>query len=468
MTLKLFNTLTRKREPFKSIKKDEAGMYTCGPTVYNYPHLGNYRAYLVADLLKRYLKYRGFKVKQIMNITDVDDKTIRDSRKEKVSLKLFTQKYEKAFFEDLKTLNIEEADVYPKATEHIKEMVEDVKILLRKGFAYRGDDGSIYYSVSKFKKYGKLAHLRLKELKAGARVRQDEYEKEQANDFALWKARDKADGDVFWETKLGNGRPGWHIECSTMSKKYLGKHFDIHTGGIDLVFPHHENEIAQAEAVSGEKFVNYWVHNEWLLVEGKKMSKSLGNFYTLRDVLEKGYEPLAVRYALMSVHYRQQLNFTFEELDASANAVKKLRDFMLRLNNVQSKKVSSKAKTVEKQIKTAKECFEEAMDDDLNISSALGCLFSFVHQVNAVMDRLSKEEAAEIKKFMFEFDEVLGLRLKDVKREKIPKEIIDLAEERLTARKNKDWKKADELREKIKMLGYIVGDTKEGYEVITA
>ncbi|MBW3023037.1 cysteine--tRNA ligase [Candidatus Woesearchaeota archaeon] len=274
MALKIFNTLTRKKEEFKPVKLP-VRMYNCGPTVYYYPHIGNYRAYVFADLIKRYLKYKGFKVKQVMNITDVDDKTIRDSQKEGISLKEFTEKYEKAFYEDLEKLNIDKADVFPKATEHIEEMVAIIKILLDKKIAYKSDDGSIYYDISKFPDYGKLAHIDVSELKAGARVKQDEYEKGQAQDFALWKAWDENDGDGFWETELGKGRPGWHIECSAMSMKSLGASFDIHTGGIDLVFPHHENEIAQSEAATGKKFVNYWVHNEWLLVDGKKMSKSL-------------------------------------------------------------------------------------------------------------------------------------------------------------------------------------------------
>ena len=327
--LKLYNTLSRRKEIFKPIKNNKVGMYTCGPTVYYYPHIGNYRAYIVADILKRYLKYKGFKIDHVMNITDVDDKTIRDSQKQNLSLKEFTSKYEKAFLEDLNTLNIQKPDRLARATEHIKEMENLIKKLIDKGFAYKGKDNSIYYSISKFKDYGKLSKIKIKELKAGARVKQDEYEKKQVSDFALWKAWDKEDGNVFWETEFGKGRPGWHIECSAMSSKYLGDQFDIHTGGIDLIFPHHENEIAQSEGASGKKpFVKYWIHNEWLLIEGKKMSKSFGNFYTLRDILNKGYSPMSIRYVLLSTHYRQQMNFTFKKLDAAKNSLQRWGNFL--------------------------------------------------------------------------------------------------------------------------------------------
>ncbi|MEM7819165.1 MAG: cysteine--tRNA ligase, partial [Candidatus Aenigmatarchaeota archaeon] len=291
MVLKLFNTLTRKKEVFKPIKKNEVRMYTCGPTVYDFAHIGNFRTYVWQDILKRWLLFKGFKVKHVMNLTDIDDKTIKGAREQGISLREFTEKYIKAFFEDSKTLNLLPADVYPRATEHIREIVELIKILIEKGYAYKGEDGSIYYDISKFKDYGKLSKLKIKELKAGARVKSDSYTKEEAYDFALWKAWDPEDGEVFFETEIGKGRPGWHIECSAMSMKYLGETFDIHTGGVDLIFPHHENEIAQSEAATGKKFVNYWLHAEHLIVEGRKMSKSLGNFYTLRDLLAKGYDP---------------------------------------------------------------------------------------------------------------------------------------------------------------------------------
>ena len=378
MALRVFNTLTRKKEDFVPLKPPRVGLYSCGPTVYDYPHIGNYRAYVFCDLLKRYLKYRGFQVEHVMNITDVDDKTIRDSQKQKISLKEFTQKYENAFFEDLETLNILPADVFSRATEHIKEMIALIQKLIDKGFAYKSDDG-IYYSIRKFKDYGRLARINVDELEAGAsgRVKADEYSKESANDFALWKFRTPEDGDVFWEAPFGRGRPGWHIECSAMSMKYLGEQFDIHTGGTDLIFPHHQNEIAQSEAATGKRFVKYWLHNEWLLVDGKKMSKSLGNFYTLRDVLAKGYDPISVRYHMLGTHYRQQLNFTFAGLDAAKQSLNRIQDCYDKLLTASAPRHNP---AVHKRIEQLKKEFTEAMDNDLDTPPALAALFlSLIH-----------------------------------------------------------------------------------------
>tara|TARA_Y100000310_G_scaffold112011_1_gene110448 strand:- start:8604 stop:9992 length:1389 start_codon:yes stop_codon:yes gene_type:complete len=457
MALKLYNTLTRKTETFKPIKKGEIGIYTCGPTVYDYAHIGNFRAYICADILRRYMEYKGYKVKHVMNITDVDDKTIKGSMKQGISLKKFTDKYTKAFFEDLEMLNIEPAGVFPRATEHIKEMAELIKKLEKKGIAYKSEDGSIYYDISKFKNYGKLANLNIDELKAGARVKQDEYEKGQLNDFALWKAWDKDDGDVFWKIEAGKGRPGWHIECSAMSMKYLGNNFDIHTGGVDLVFPHHQNEIAQSEAATGKKFVNYWVHNEWLLVEGKKMSKSLGNFYTLRDLLEKGYSSAAVRYLLMSTHYRQRLNFTLDGLEAAKNSVTRINDFVFNLKNVKRKEDN---KEVDVLIKKAKERFESAMDNDIIIPEALAGVFDFVRDINK--EDISKSDAKEVIALMKDFDKVLGILKQD---EKVPEGIKKLVEQRERARKEKDWDKADKIREEIKKKGFGVEDSETGARI---
>ena len=322
MVLSFYNTLSKKKEAFKPIKKGSVKMYSCGPTVYNFAHIGNFRAYVVADLIGRYLLYKGYKLRNVMNITDVDDKTIRGSVETHKTLAEYTQEYAEEFFEDIETLNIQKADVYPRATKHIAEMVEIVKKLLKKGYAYKGSDG-IYFDITKFKPYGKFAHLDMKGLKTGARVKQDSYDKEYANDFALWKFWDEADGDVYWDTEIGKGRPGWHIECSAMSSAYLGNTFDIHTGGVDLIFPHHQNEIAQSEAANDVKFVNYWLHNEHLVVNGQKMSKSLGNFFTLRDLLAKGYGPISIRYVLLATHYRQRLDF-------SESAIKKANSTLER------------------------------------------------------------------------------------------------------------------------------------------
>ena len=455
MTLKLYNTLTRKKEVFKPLKGNLVGIYSCGPTVYDFAHIGNYRAYLATDILKRYLRHKGFKVKHVMNITDVDDKTIAASQREGISLSEYTERYTKAFFEDIKTLNIEEADVYPRATENIKEMAALIKKLVDKGYAYKTDNGSVYYDISKFKNYGKLSHTKIKELKVGARVSQDSYEKENAKDFALWKGYTAEDGDVSWETEIGKGRPGWHIECSVMSIKYLGETFDIHSGGVDLVFPHHENEIAQSEAATGKKFVNLWFHNEHLLVDNKKMAKSFGNFYTLRDLFIKGYEAKPVRYLLISSHYRQKLNFSFEGLEAAKNAIERLQNFILKLMEEKGREDNKKIK---KLIDDAGKKFEEKMDDDLNISEALAVVFSFITDINK--EKISKKNADDILKLMKEFDSVLGII--DFKKENIPGEILQLVEERENARKNREWEKADKARKEIKEKGFIVEDIKEG------
>jgi len=420
MSLKFYNTLTRKKDDFKPLKGKTVTMYSCGPTVYDHPHIGNLRAFVFYDLLRRYLKYRGFRLKHVMNITDVDDKTIRNSKKEGVSLKEFTERYTKLFFEELGKIGIEKFEFYPKATEHIEEMVRIVKILLAKGTAYRGQDGSIYFNVRKFKDYGKLSKLDMSSLKAGARVAQDEYTKEQAQDFALWKAWSREDGDVYWETEIGKGRPGWHIECSAMSGKYLGKTIDIHTGGIDLMFPHHENEIAQSEGATGKQFVRFWMHNEHVMVEGQKMSKSLGNFLVMEDLVKRGHDPRSIRYALLSTHYRSKLNLTDKSIWAGQQAIEKLDNFMDLLREVRGKKANPKVK---KMVDDVKKGFKEAMDDDLNVSIALSKIFDFVREINKLIDsgKISKEDAKNVMKVMEKFNSVFGV-LK--KKEGIPKEIV--------------------------------------------
>ncbi len=456
-----FNTLTRKKEAFIPLVPGKVKIYTCGPTVYDYAHIGNFRAFLFEDLLKRWLVYQGFKVTHVMNLTDIDDKTIKGSQKQGIPLRQFTDFYIKAFFEDIKALNIQPADVYPKATDHIPEMVQLIKNLIAKGTAYKGEDGSIYFSVCKFSDYGKLSHIKVSELKAGARVCQDEYCKEEAQDFALWKAWTPEDGDVFWETELGKGRPGWHIECSAMSTKYLGETFDIHCGGIDNMFPHHENEIAQSEGATGKKFVNYWMHNEHLQVEGKKMSKRFGNFYTLRDLLAKGYDPIAIRYLLMSTHYRQQFNFTFEGLEAAKAAIERLRNFVRRLHEVEGTTSTGKVATLMAKLEA---CFGGSMDDDLNIGIALSSLFDFVREINSMLDAniVSKDEAAEVGGLMMRLDEVLGVIGKVEGKEALPSDIDALVQKREEARKAKNWKEADTIRAQLKAMGIVLEDTAQG------
>jgi cysteinyl-tRNA synthetase len=436
-------------------------MYTCGPTVYDYAHIGNFRAFLFEDLLKRWLVHRGFNVTHVMNFTDIDDKTIKGSQKQQVPLRQFTDFYVKAFFEDINALNIEPADVYPRATDHIPEMVALIKTLMVKGYAYRGEDGSIYYAISKFPDYGKLSKIKPAELKAGARVSQDEYAKEEAQDFALWKAWTPEDGDVYWETELGKGRPGWHIECSAMSMKYLGETFDIHCGGVDNMFPHHENEIAQSEAATGKKFVDYWLHNEHLQVESKKMAKRFGNFYTLRDLLAKGYDPIAIRYMLMSTHYRQQFNFTFEGLESAKGAVDRLRNFVRRLHETDSKESKGKVAVLTEKLEA---CFGGSLDDDLDIGIALASLFDFVREINNLLDAnmVSKAEAADVGGLMMRIDAVLGVIGKVEVEEALPADIDALVQKREEARKAKNWKEADGIRAQLKAMGIVLEDTAQG------
>ena len=460
-SIRLFNTLTREKEAFIPMEAGKVRMYTCGPTVYDYAHIGNFRAFIFEDLLKRWLKYRGFNVTHVMNLTDVDDKTIKGSQSQNIPLKQFTDFYANAFFDDAAALNIEPADVYPRATEHISKMVALIKALLAKGFAYKGDDGSIYFAIRKFPDYGKLSKIQVHELKKGARVNVDEYAKEEAQDFALWKAWTPEDGDVYWETELGKGRPGWHIECSAMSMEYLGETFDIHVGGVDNMFPHHENEIAQSEAATGKPFVHYWLHNEHLQVEGRKMAKRFGNFYTFRDLQKKGCDPMAIRYLLLSTHYRQQFNFTFEGLEAAKSAVERLSNVMLRLIDANGNGSQEKINQI---VNNAETSLGNAMDDDLNVSIALASLFDFVREVNNLLDsnKISREEATQIYSLLTNLNLVLGVVSEITKTEELPREAQELITKREEARKAKDWKTADTLRQQLKDMGVTIEDTKQG------
>ena len=438
MALKLYNTLTRKKEVFKPINKDYVGIYSCGPTVYNYAHIGNLRTYLFNDFLKRSLIFLNYKPKQVMNITDVDDKTIKASNKAGISLKEFTRKYEKIFFDDLKELNIIKPDYVLRATESIKEMVELIKLLIKKSYAYKTSDG-IYFSISKFKSYGKLAKLE-KSNKNKERIANDEYDKENAQDFALWKFWTSEDGDNFWETEIGKGRPGWHIECSAMSMKILGNPFDIHTGAIDLIFPHHTNEIAQSECATGKQFVKYWLHGGFLSMKDEKMSKSLGNVLYLKDLEKKGFSPLDYRYMCLTTHYRAQLLFSLENLENAKNAYRRLKNICENLND--DGKINKKYL----------EEFKSTIEDDLNLPEALQVLW-----------KLLRDEKADGKyRTLKEMDKILGLKLLEKEKINIPGEVKKLVDARESARKNKDWKLADELRNKINKLWYVVSDTEEG------
>ncbi len=460
MPLKFFNTMSRQLEEFTPIHPGEVRLYTCGPTVYNFAHIGNFRTYMFEDLLRRYLKYRGYKVTQVMNLTDIDDKTIKGSIAKGVSLDEYTATYIKAFFDDIDALRIERAEHYPAATTHIPEMVAIVKSLLDKGVAYRaGSD--IYFSIAKFSEYGKLSHMDLDQLKAGAsqRVASDEYEKEQVSDFALWKGWDEKDGDVFWETEVGKGRPGWHLECSAMSMKYLGESFDIHTGGVDNMFPHHENEIAQSEATTGKKFVNYWLHSAHLIVESKKMSKSLGNFFTVRELLDKGYPAVAIRYLLLSTHYRASLNFTMDGLEGAKAAIQRLRDFYDNLTTGIKDVPSGK---VDEYIDRVKTGFTDGLDDDLNISQSLAAIFDFVRDINRLIAAggISQDDAGKVKATMDGFDSVLAILQKE--EVSLDAEVEKLIAERIAARKARDFKKSDTIRDQLLAMGIILEDTPQG------
>ena len=460
MALRIHNTLTRTVEELQPAEPGHVRMYTCGPTVYNFAHIGNFRAYLFEDLLRRYLKFRGFRVTQVMNLTDVDDKTIRSSREQKLPLKEFTKKYIEAFFSDLAVLRVERAEFYPAATDHVPEMIAIIQTLLDKGIAYQSDDRSIYFSIAKFPGYGKLAHLDMSGLRAGARVAQDEYEKDCAADFALWKAWDEADGDVVWDAPWGRGRPGWHIECSAMSSKYLGVSFDLHTGGVDNIFPHHEDEIAQSEAASGQPFVRYWMHCAHLVVDGRKMSKSLGNFYTLRDLLGKGYSGRELRYELIATHYRQSLNFTFEALEAARAALSRLDEFSDRLRTLAGGAAPTAALPAWAQ--QALETFTAALDDDLNISAGLAALFDMITAGNRAMNEraLDVAGAAAVLGLLDRFDGVLGFIKPEA--QAADAEALALLEQRQAARKAKNWPESDRLRDELKKRGWVIQDTPQG------
>lgn len=462
--IKFFNTLGRIQEEFKPVSEGEARMYTCGPTVYNYAHIGNFRAYVFEDLLRRTLKFFGYKVTQVMNLTDVDDKTIRDSRKNSMSLNDFTAIYKKAFFEDLKTLHIDPAEYYPAATDHVPEMIELVQTLIDKGYAYQAEDKSIYFSIAKFPEYGKLARIDMENQRAGVRIKTDEYAKDSVADFALWKAWDENDGDVWWDSPWGKGRPGWHIECSAMSMKYLGKTFDIHTGGIDNMFPHHEDEIAQSESANGCRYVNYWLHCDHLVVNGEKMSKSAGNFFTLRQLLEKGFTGSEMRWVLLSAHYRKKLNFTFDACEQAKMQLKRFADFFLRLKQVDGE--GGVCTCTLDMLAKAEDDFAAALGDDLNVSEAFAVVFALQRDVNRLLDQneLTRAAAVAVLDVYRKFDTVLALfNIDAVKEETVPAEVLELAEKRREARKNKDFATADAIRDRLKELGWVVEDSPDGF-----
>jgi len=469
--IRLHNTLSGKTEPFVPQTPGEVKMYTCGPTVYDYAHIGNFRTFIFQDILRRFLILRGFKMMHVMNLTDVDDRIIANAAAARVDIREYTEKFANAFFEDCKTLSVEAPEHWIRATDHIPEMVQLIEQLQQKSFTY-DSEGSIYYRIAKFPAYGKLSKIDLTGIQAGARVDNDRYEKESARDFALWKA--PKPGEHFWKTEIGKGRPGWHIECSAMAMKYLGDTLDIHTGGIDLAFPHHENEIAQSEGATGRTFSRYWLHAEHLLVEGEKMSKSLGNFYTLRDLFAKGYRPSSLRFALASVPYRRQLNFTFDGLRQAASSIERLRTFATRVK--QEKFPAGSNPAMAERIAKAGNDFDAGLADDLNAAVALAAMFDFVREANIAMDKgeFKQAEVATAQDFLAKFDQVFAViqdddaaKLKALGFGSAEDELSDGDVERLIAERNaartrRDFATSDRIRKELVDRGIILEDSRDG------
>ena len=464
MGLKLFNTLSRSVQEFVPLDPagKTVGLYCCGPTVYDFAHIGNWRTFIFGDLVRRYLDFKGYAVTQVMNITDVDDKIIKRVRESRTTLREFTGKFEVAFFEDLKTLNCRLPQRTPRATEHIAEIVALIARLVARGLAYQTPDGSVYFSIEKYRgggsQYGQLVKLNFAEMRVGERVRSDEYEKEAIADFALWKARVPEDGDVFWSSPWGEGRPGWHIECSAMSMTLLGPSFDLHLGGEDLMFPHHEDEIAQSEGAgvqpAGRPFVKYWLHGAHLLVEGKKMSKSLGNFFTLRDLLAKGFTGREIRCLLLSAHYRETFNFTLEGIQAARASLTRIDDCLTKLRELAGNASAAADLPLLGE-------FSGALDDDLNISGAWGAIFEWVRDTNRRLAENAIDAAAATALATWDkLDSVLGVGAP--KEVDVPAEIVALVEARQAARKARDFKRADALRDELKAKGWVIEDTAKG------
>ena len=460
MALRFYNTLTQRLEPFAPLHDNVVRMYTCGPTVYNYVHIGNLRAFTFQDLLRRVLRARGYTLDHVMNITDVEDKIIRDAAAARKTIFDFTAVYIQAFLDDCAKLRLERPERLVKATEHIRDMVLAVQKLEQRGYTYTSD-GSVYYRIANFPSYGKLSHNDFSGIRAGARVDVDEYDKADARDFVLWKAQ--KDGEPGWDEGLGMGRPGWHIECSVMAMKYLGETLDIHTGGVDLTFPHHENEIAQSEALTGKPFVRFWLHSEHLSVDGQKMSKSLGNFYTLRDLLQMGYAPEAVRYLLASVPYRKKLNFTFEGLKAAATAIDRLRNYKLRLETAKFPEGVNAA--LADRAAAASQAFDDALDDDLNTAEALAAAFEYVRDANTAMDagEFRQGNVAQSLAFLVRFDSIFDVLEASARAGSLSDQAVEaLIGERTAAKKARNFARADEIRAQLAAQGVVIEDTKEG------
>lgn len=466
--LKVFNTLSRKKEVLSPRQDNLIRMYTCGPTVYNFAHIGNFRTYVFEDILRRTMKLFGMEVEQVMNLTDVDDKTIKGALAQNITLDEYTLPFKKAFFEDIKTLNIEPVEHYPAATDYIGEMILMIQGLLDKGVAYHGNDGSVYYAIDKFPRYGCLSHLHLDELKpcASQRLSADEYEKDNVADFVLWKKSDpERDGKMFWDSPFGPGRPGWHLECSAMAISLLGPSIDIHVGGVDNMFPHHENEIAQSEAFTEKTFARIWMHSEHLIVDNKKMSKSAGNFYTLRDLLNKGYSGIQMRYMLLQTHYKTQLNFTFAGLDATKESIQRVQGFIRRMQEIVALEVAKDFKEeIASLLRNAFQEFVDALADDLNISSALAALFELIRETNGLADMgsVGSKDAKSVLAFLEKCNEVLGVFSFEEQNVVIPEYLQEALRKRMEARQAKNWAEADNLRNFLLKEGYVIEDLPSG------
>ena len=460
MAPQFYNTLKREKEIFHPIEEGKVGLYTCGPTVYDYAHIGNFRTFMFEDLLKRWLLHLGFDVNHVMNITDVDDKTIKKSQAEGVDLFEITERYTDFFMKDLDWLKIIPADIFPKATDSIPKIIRMIKILLDKGFAYREDDGSVYFNIRSFPDYGLLTKINMVNQQSASRVSDDEYDKDAPQDFALWKGWKEEDGDVVWDAPWGRGRPGWHIECSAMSSETLGDHFDIHCGGVDNMFPHHENEIAQSQCATDEPFVNVWLHSEFLLVDGGKMSKSLGNFYRISDLKEMGFTPECIRYQLLAGHYRSKITFSADKKHEGDKIVQKITDLKSRLKKRNSAMFADGSYPEEYSE------FKERMNDDLNAPRSFAVFFDWMKIINSKLDQnnISEQELGQGWEFIQAFDKIFGL-IKSDQLPEIPIEITHLANQRDKARKMRDWAEADSLRQILKSKGWIVEDTPNGQQI---
>ena len=456
MPLQFFNSLKREKEIFQPIEKGKVGLYTCGPTVYDYAHIGNFRTFMFEDLLKRWLLHSSYDVKHVMNITDVDDKTIKKAKQMKVSLSGITDKYTQYFMEDLRWLKMIPADIYPTATESVPKMISMIERLLEKGFAYSEDDGSVYFNISSFPNYGKLTQINISAQRTGDRVMEDEYDKDAPQDFALWKGWKEEDGEVVWDAPWGRGRPGWHIECSAMSSESLGDHFDIHCGGVDNMFPHHENEIAQSQCATDQPFVNYWLHSEFLMVDGDKMSKSLGNYYRISALKELGFTAESIRYQLLAGHYRSKITFSIDKKHEGDKVVQRLSGFYTRLQKLNANESSTGS------MPEAYSKFRDRMNDDLDSPQALAVFFDWMKTVNGKIDKnvITDSELGQAWKFLMAFDSVFGfIRNQDFE---IPDKINLLLNKRQKARDEENWVESDLIREHLKEKGWMVDDTPDG------